>query len=215
MNNKIRLIIADDHPIVRKGLQEVIERESDLEVIAGCGDGETALETIINMSPDIAVVDLDMPKMDGFAVLRTIVERQIPVKIIILTVHREEAHFYEALKLGAQGYVLKDSAVEDIVKAIRAVAFGESYASPSMTSYLFKEKRSIKSQSTPNHDKLTPTEREILKLIAEYNTNQQIADKLCISPLTVKTHRRNISIKLKLEGNAALIRFALERKSLL
>jgi DNA-binding NarL/FixJ family response regulator len=213
MENEIRLIIADDHPIVRQGLRQVIERESDLKVLAELDDGAAALESICALKPDVAILDVDMPKMDGFEVLRQLREKKITVAVIVLTVHSEEAFFKKALELGAQGYLLKDSAVADIAKGIRAVAAGRNYVSPLLTSYLFKQKRTEPKTSRSGLEALTNTERQILKLIAEYKTNYQIADELCVSPLTIKTHRRNISIKLNLEGKHSLMKFALDNKA--
>jgi DNA-binding NarL/FixJ family response regulator len=212
MNDEIRLIIADDHPIVRQGLRQVIEREAGLIVIAEADNGEAALKEITERKPDVAVLDVDMPRMDGLEVLRLLRERAETVAVIMLTVHREQAFFTRALELGAQGYILKDSALADIVSGIRAVAAGQNYVSPLLTSYLFQQKRSAPEAGVNSIEQLTHAERQVLKLIGEYKTNHQIADLLCISPLTVKTHRRNISIKFELEGKHTLMKFALDHK---
>ena len=213
MSSEIRIIIADDHPIVRQGLRQVIERESDLEILAEADDGVVALEQIVALKPDVAVLDLDMPRMDGLEVLRMLRESGLSTAVIILTVHREEAFFNRALQLGAQGYMLKDSALADIVGGIRAVAAGQNYVSPLLTSYLFQQKTGARTAERPALDQLTQAERQVLKLIAEYKTNNQIAQELYVSPLTVKTHRRNISIKLGLEGKHTLMKFALDHKA--
>ena len=212
--NEIRLVIADDHPIVRQGLRQAIESDAQLKVIAEAGDGQTALERIQTLRPDVAILDLDMPKMDGFAVMRALAEGPIIVAIIILTVHCEPEFFHEALQLGARGYVLKDSAATDIVSGIKAVAAGQHYTSPALTSLLIGRKQTApKTQlAQPRLTQLTAAERQILKLIADYKTNKDIAETLFISPLTVKTHRQNICAKLELQGNHALMRFALEHK---
>jgi DNA-binding NarL/FixJ family response regulator len=211
--SEIRIIIADDHPIVRQGLRQVIERESDLKVLAEADDGAAALEHIVALKPDVAVLDLDMPRMDGLEVLRVLREHALKVAVIMLTVHREEAFFNRALQLGAQGYMLKDSALADIVNGIRAVAAGQNYVSPLLTSYLFQQKTATTKTERPALEQLTQAERQVLKLIAEYKTNNQIAAELFISPLTVKTHRRNISIKLGFEGKHTLMKFALDHKA--
>lgn len=211
MSEKIRIIIADDHPIVRQGLRRVIEREADLEVVAEASDGETALNNIVFLQPDAIVLDVDMPKMNGFEVLRGMRERETSTRAILLTVHNEEEFFKEAFQLGAQAYVLKDSAIEDVVTAVRAVINGRNYVSQELSRYFFREQAR---DSRPNLPDLTPTEKQILKLIADYKTNKEIGDTLFISPLTVKTHRRNISLKLDIEGNNALMKFALENKNL-
>jgi DNA-binding NarL/FixJ family response regulator len=214
MSDKIRLVIADDHPILRQGLRRVIEQEADLQVLAEAGDGKTALENILALQPDVAVLDVDMPQLNGFEVMRALNEKPANISVIMLTVHREEEFFNEALRLGAKGYILKDSAVTDIVNGIRAVAAGENYVSPALTSYLFKPRRESGAKLS-GIDLLTPTEKQILQLIAEYKTSNQIAQVLFISPHTVKTHRKNICLKLNLEGNHALMKFALEHKTTL
>lgn len=214
MSDRIRLVIADDHPLLREGLRRVIEQETDLQVLAEAGDGESALENIITLKPQIAILDVDMPKLNGFEVIRALNEKRVDVSVIMLTVHREEEFFNEALRLGAKGYVLKDSAVTDIVSCIRAVAAGQNYVSPALTSYLFKPRREAYAKPS-GFDTLTPTERRVLQLIAEYKTSNQIAEELFISPHTVKTHRKNICAKLNLEGSHALMKFALEHKTTL
>ncbi|HEV7746322.1 MAG TPA: response regulator transcription factor [Pyrinomonadaceae bacterium] len=211
--SEIRIIIADDHPIVRQGLRQVIEREADLNILAEAADGEAALEQIVALKPEVAVLDLDMPLMDGLELLRVLRERALAVAVIMLTVHREEAFFNRALELGAQGYMLKDSALADIVNGIRAVAAGQNYVSPLLTSYLFQQRKDVTKTDRPALEQLTQTERQVLQLIAEYKTNNQIAQELYVSPLTVKTHRRNISIKLGLEGKHTLMKFALDNKA--
>jgi DNA-binding NarL/FixJ family response regulator len=214
MFNEIRLIIADDHPIFRQGLRQVIEREPNLKVIAEAGDGQTALERIAALRPEIAILDVDMPQMDGFSVARALQKHQLAVEIIFLTVHSEEEFFNEALALGAKGYVLKDSAVTDIVGSIRAVMSGQHYTSPALTSYLIgrRQPAAATAKSRISLNLLTPTERHILQLIAEYKTSKEIADLLHISLHTVQTHRKNICAKLELQGSHALMKFALEHK---
>ncbi len=211
MNQRSSIIIADDHPILRGGLRQIIEREDSLEVLAECGDGESVLNETLSRQPELVILDIDMPRGTGLEVLKALRESDFPGKVIVMTVYSEEEFFDEAIRLGANGYILKDSASEDIVTAIRAVLDGQNYVSPSLTKYLFRQKR--KPEPTPSGlDALTPTELRILQLIAEYKTNKQIAELLFISALTVKTHRRNISIKLNLEGNHALMRFAIENQ---
>lgn len=212
MKEVINIVIADDHAIVRQGLRQVIEREIDFKVLAEEGNGAAAFQSIVELKPDVAVLDVDMPEMDGFEVLRQLREKKMTVAVIILTVHSEEAFFNKALELGAQGYLLKDGAIAEIVNGIRAVAGGSNYVSPTLTSYLFKRKQDEQKSGYSSVENLTKTERQILKLISEYKTNYQIADELFISPLTVKTHRRNISIKLDLEGKHSLMKFALDNK---
>jgi DNA-binding NarL/FixJ family response regulator len=215
MINEIRLIIADDHPIVRQGLRQTIETDAGLKVVAEAGDGQTALDAIEKYQPDIAVLDIDMPVMDGFEVARALHEKNVHVEIVFLTIHRAEDMFNEAVDLGAKGYVLKDSALTDIVACIKAVAKGEHYASPTLTSHLINRSRRAVAltKEKPTLKDLTPMERRILKLIAEYKTSREIAVELFISFRTVETHRTNICNKLELHGSHALIKFALAHKS--
>lgn len=211
----IRVLIADDHPVVRQGLVQAIGANDGLSVVGEAGDGRTALERIRAVLPDVAVVDIDMPEMDGLAVARVVRDSGLPVSVIFLTIHREEPLFHEALDLGAKGYVLKDSATTDIVAAIKAVAAGEHFTSPAMTSYLFgrRERAAALRRQRPSLDALTATERRVLRLVAEYKTSKEIADDLCISPRTVETHRKNISAKLDMHGTHALMKFALSHKA--
>ncbi len=215
MATETRVIIADDHPIFRQGLRQTIERERGLKVVAEAGDGRAALEEIRALSPDVAVLDIDMPELDGFGVARALQGEKLNVGIVFLTIHREEDFFNEAINLGAKGYVLKDSALSDIINCVKAVAAGRPYVSPALTSYLFnrQERAAALSQQKPELKDLSPTERRILKLIAEYKTSREIADELFISPRTVETHRTNICNKLELHGSHALMKFALAHKA--
>lgn len=215
MKTDIRVIVADDHPIVRQGLRQVIEADPQLKVVAEAGDGQTALDMMQTLQPEIAVLDIDMPEMDGFAVARALREQQLNTAVIFLTIHREEDLFNEALDVGARGYVLKDSATTDIVAGIRAVARGEHYTSPALTSSLINRRQRAAGlrQQNPTLNDLTTAERRILQLIADYKTSREIADELCISYRTVETHRTNICQKLGLHGSHALMKFALAHKT--
>jgi DNA-binding NarL/FixJ family response regulator len=215
MNNEIHIVMADDHPIVRQGLRQIIEADAALKIVAEAGDGKSALAQIIQHQPAVAVLDIDMPEQDGFSVARAVRQQKLEVEIVFLTIHREEELFQAALNLGAKGYVLKDSAVTDIVAAIKAVAAGQPYISPQLSAYLFNRSRSAAALNSrkPGLEDLTPTERRILKLIAEDKTSKEIGEELFISPRTVETHRTNISRKLELHGHLTLVRFALEHKA--
>jgi DNA-binding NarL/FixJ family response regulator len=210
MKTETQIVIADDHSIFRKGLRSVIETEKSLQVIAEAENGEGALRLIEELRPDIALLDVDMPKMDGFQLVKELRRRKIPVEIIFLTIHSEEDVFNEALGLGVKGYVLKDSSSTDIINAIIAVRQGHHYTSPSITTYLVNRTQRTKS---PSLEDLTPTERRILRSIAEYKTSKQIAEELGIHYRTVDNHRTNISAKLGLHGSHALIKFALKHQS--
>lgn len=215
MGSPIRIVIADDHLVVRRGLSDVINVDPGLTVIAEAGDGWSALEQIEALRPDVAVLDIDMPEMDGFGVVRALRSRQLACAVIFLTIHREEDLFNEGVELGVQGYVLKDSSATDIVTAIIAVAAGQHYSSPALTSYLFERRRrgADLRRETPTLQDLTPTERRILLGIVDYKTSREIADELFVSHRTVETHRTNICTKLQIRGRHALMKFALKHRA--
>jgi DNA-binding NarL/FixJ family response regulator len=213
METRVRILIVDDHPIAREGLRLAIEADPRLEVVAEASSGRTALEEVVRVGPTIVVLDIDMPDLDGFAVARAIRQQRLPVDIVFLTVHRDEAYFEEALQLGAKGYVLKDAATTDIVRGLRAVAAGEHYMSPALTSYLVKHRRRPGPPPRADVAVLTQTERRILALLAEYKTSREIGTALGISYRTVQTHRANICVKLELQGSYALMKFALDHKA--
>jgi DNA-binding NarL/FixJ family response regulator len=213
--SEIRLVIADDHPIYREGLRRVIERDTALRVLAEAGDGEEAVAQIAACRPDVAVLDLDMPKLDGFGAVRRLNEQRLAVAVIFLTMHKDEDAFNEAMNLGVKGYVVKDSAVIDIVNAIRAAAAGEDFISPQLSSYLLRRARRNAElvERKPSLNDLTPTERRVLSLIAEHKTTKEIAAELFISPRTVDHHRAHICAKLDLHGINALLKFAIAHKA--
>jgi len=215
VSNKINIIIADDHPIVRKGLRQVIESDVRLVVLAEANDGKTAISLIEELKPEIAVIDVDMPDMDGFQLARELQKRRLQVKIVFLTIHSEEDLFHSAMDLGANGYILKDSAISEIINGIKAVSEGKFYISTSLTSFLLSRRRDsqIFEKQNPTIKQLTNTERRILQLIADYKSNKEIAEELFIHFRTVESHRNNISRKLELSGHNALLKFALEHKN--
>ena len=211
--NKIGIVIADDHPVFRHGLRQVIDAEQDLTVLGEAGDGETALKMIQSLNPKIAILDIAMPGLDGLALARRIQSDNTAVKIILVTMYREERLFREAVIAGIKGYVLKDSAATDIISCIKAVAEGQNYTSPEFTTYLVSRMRQAEASSVPTGlEDLTVTERRVLSLIAEYKTSKEIAQELFISPRTVETHRNNICQRLGVHGSHALMKFALGQK---
>lgn len=210
--NELRILIADDHPIFRKGLRQVIEAEARLTVVAEAGDGATAFEQIRQLQPDVAVLDIHMPNLSGFELARELFDQGIRVEVIFLTMHKAEDLFNAAMDLGVKGYVLKDSAVTDIVGGIRAVAAGQPFISPQLSSFLLNRATHLR-QVQVSLNALTPTERRVLRLLADYKTSKQIAEELFIHPRTVDNHRANIAAKLGLRGSHALLKFATEHKS--
>ena len=208
-------MIVDDHPIFRQGLRAVIEADARLKVVAQATDGDEALNLLQDHKPDVAVLDLDMPGKDGFAVARAIQSQQLPVAVIILTMHDSESLFNAALDLGVKGFVLKDSALPEIIDCIKAVAAGRNYISAQLSNYLLNRgnRAGALARERPGLNDLTPAERNILKLIANEKTSKQIADELNISIRTVDRHRANIADKLGLHGSTALFRFAVMNRS--
>jgi len=215
MSNEITIILADDHPIVRKGLREVIEEDKRLRVIAEANNGREAVEAIEKFSPQVTILDIDMPVMNGFETAREIKRRKLKTEIIFLTMHRDEDLFNEAIDLGAKGFVLKDSALIDIIECVKAVAASEHYASHALTKFLINRSRRALglTERQPTVNDLTPTERRILKLIAEDMTSKEIGEEIFISPRTVEKHRQNICQKLNLQGSHSLFKFAVQHKS--
>src|SRR5215204_5027382 len=180
MESAVDIIIADDHPIVRQGLRQTVESGAGLRVVAEAGDGGEALARIKELAPHVAVLDIQMPVLDGFGVARAVREEGLAVGLVFLTFQRDEDIFNAALDLGVRGYVLKDSAVSDIVACVRAVAAGQHYASPALTSHLVNRGRRAAAlvEERPGLAALTPTERHVLRLIADYKTSKEIAAAL-------------------------------------
>lgn len=215
MSDQIEILIADDHPIVRQGLRQMIDAARDLTVVGEAGDGEEALQLIETLRPQVVVLDIDMPRVGGFDVVLELRRKKIEVQIIFLTMHSEEELFRTAMDLGVSGYVLKDSATTDIVAGIRSIASGKPFISPALSELLLNRRRRAEKlvSEKPELDLLTPTERRILKLIADDKTSKEIGSELFISHRTVHAHRANISAKLNLSGNLALVKFAITHRS--
>jgi DNA-binding NarL/FixJ family response regulator len=215
MKGEIRIVIADDHPIFRKGLRSVIETDPRLKIVGEAEDGDVALEQIQTFQPDIAILDMEMPNKGGFEVMRAMQEKKLPVAVIFLTMHRDERFFNAALDGGAKGYVLKESAVNDIINGIKAVAACQNFISPQLSTYLVSRRGRAASliEQKPSLKSLTPAERQVLRLIAANRTSKEIANELYISVRTVEKHRANVCEKLELHGSHALLSFALEHKS--
>ena len=215
MKDEIRLLIADDHPVFRQGLRQLIEKDSRLKVLAEAGTGATALELIAALDPDIALLDIDMPEKDGFVVVRSLSSQGLATKIIFLTMYKDALHFNEALNLGVRGYIVKDSAATEIINCIHAVAAGNSYISPVLSTHLINRNHQAVTllREQPRLSELTATERRVLTLLAEYKTSREIAGELGVSVRTIENHRANICLKLDLHGPHALVKFAQHKKS--
>ena len=207
--------MADDHPIVRQGLRKIIETDKNLLILAEAGNGQTALDLIEEHRPQVAVLDIDMPGMDGFAVVRELQKRRIETEVVFLTMLDEEETFQAAMDLNVRGYVLKDSAADEIVSAIKSVAKGRPFLSPAMSAMLLNRRRRADELEIeqPGLHLLTPTERRVLKLIADDKTSKEIGEELFVSYRTIEGHRANISRKLNLSGSLALVKFASANKS--
>lgn len=215
MKPKTRIIIVDDHPIFRRGLREIIESDAKYVVAAEVGDGESAIAQIKSIKPDVAVLDLHLPKIPGLQVVRALSALPDPPLILVLTMQADEATFNAAMDAGAQGYMLKENAVTDVLAGLKAVAAGAIFISPSVAQFLVRrhQRASALKEQKKGLAALTPTERRILLLVAENKTNKEIAHELFISHRTVETHRSHICEKLELSGNRALLAFAFEHRS--
>ncbi|MGC1404536.1 MAG: response regulator transcription factor [Thermodesulfobacteriota bacterium] len=213
MGDKKRIFIAEDHTILREGLKVLLSGNPDFEIVGEASDGLEAISGIEKFSPDLLLIDLSMPRMDGIESIREIKKRQSSTKIIALTVHKTEEYVLATLKAGADGYILKDSTHGDLIVAIKSVLNGKRYLSPGISKLVIEGylegKETLKTKSS--WETLTQRERGILKLIGEGYKNKQIADFLCISPKTVEKHRSNLMSKLNLHSTSALTTFALEK----
>jgi DNA-binding NarL/FixJ family response regulator len=217
MEKKTAILIADDHPLFRAGLRQAIEQDREMHVVGEASDGAEALAMIEETAPDVVVLDIGMPRMNGLEVARMVQQKKIAVAIVILTNYKEEDMFNEAMDAGVQGYVLKDTAAVDIRDAIRSVTMGKYYISPSVSDYLVgRSKRAMTLlQEKPSLASLTRAERRVLSLIALNKTSKEIADELNVNYKTIETHRANIAAKLNIHGSHSLLKFALENKSAL
>lgn len=217
MTAQSRLVIADDHPLFRKGLRETIESDPALEVVGEAGDGETALELIRQTTPGMVILDVDMPRMGGLGVAREMTKSGLDADILFLTMYKEEDLFHEAMDVGARAYVLKDSAATEILNAIHTVADGKYFISPGLSDYLMRRTARAERllRHTPSIEDLTPAELRVLRLVAENKTSKEIAELLSVSYKTVENHRTGIGSKLHLRGSHSLLKFAIENKAAL
>jgi DNA-binding NarL/FixJ family response regulator len=209
----IRVLLADDHTIVREGVRLCLEAMGDIEVVAEAEDGQVAVQLANQLRPDVAVVDLTMPRLNGVEAIRQI-KRDIPsTEVVVLSVHDSEAYVVQALRAGAAGYVLKRNAATELAAAIRAAHDGQAYLHPSIArrvidDYLSRIHGSEDAMTEP-HERLTPREREVLQLAAEGHSTRAIAGLLCLSTKTVEHHRANVMTKLGLRGQTELVKYAI------
>lgn len=210
----IRIIIADDHPVFRAGLVAVIRAQTDIAVVAEASNGAELLALTHQHRPDVVLTDIDMPVMNGIRAAEELKKSADPAKVLFLTLFTDEEFFNQALDLGVRGFLLKENAVSDIITAIRTVASGKYFLTPSVSDFMVRRSEGVKTieKEFPGLLDLTVTERKILRRIAQGETTKQISDALFISVKTCETHRTNIAKKLHLTGAQPLLKFALENK---
>lgn len=210
---KIRVLLVDDHAILREGIKALLEKQDNIEVVAEAGDGREAIPKAAQFRPDVVVLDISMPTMDGLESTRQMKRDNPDIKVLVLTMHDNEEYFFQLLRAGASGYVTKKSVSRELVSAIEAVYRGESFFCPSMAKFLLSDfLRLDKAVENTGQEELTPREREIVKLIAEGYTNQQIADLLHRSVKTIESHRSNILRKLGIHDSIELVKYAVRKK---
>ena len=213
MTKPVRILLADDHAILRAGLRLVIEREPGFQVVGEASDGREAVDLAAQNSADVLVMDVAMPSLNGIEAARQILAKTPSLAIVILSMHSDEAYVLRALRAGAKGYLLKESAETDVIAAIKAVWQGKSFFSPRVSKLLQEEyvQRLQQENKEDSYDSLTPREREILQMIAEGQVNKDIANKLNLSLYTVETHRGNILQKLGLRSAAEVVLYAVRK----
>jgi len=210
---KIRILVVDDHTILRVGLRMMLNAQPDIEVIGEASDGNQAVSEAMRLVPDVILMDIAMPDCNGIEATRQVKRLQPETRILVLTMHENEEYLFQVLRAGASGYILKEAADTELITAIRTVSSGRFYLSPSAQSIMVGDylQRVRSGEERDSYSALTEREREILKLVAEGYTNNQIAERLTISPKTVDTHRTHIMDKLNLHSRAELVKYAMRR----
>jgi two-component system response regulator NreC len=210
---KLRLLLGDDHTLFRHGLLKILEERPEWTVVAEVGDGRECVRQAIALAPDVAVLDIGMPLLNGIEATRQIVRRVENIGVLILSMHADEPYIMEALQAGAKGYLLKDSAGQDLIRGIEVVATGKSFFSPAVSKVLLDDyvRRMTNAGVTDRYQTLSEREREVFQLIAEGHTNKTIADMLSVSPTTIETHRAHILHKLDIHNTAELVLYAVRR----
>jgi len=208
----IRVVVCDDHTILREGVRVLLESQPDMVVVGEASDGEEAVTVVDQLRPDVVLMDIAMPRVDGLEATRRIRDRHPDIRVLILSMHEDEEYVFPILEAGAGGYVPKKTASTDLVNAIRTVARGESFLYPSVAKKVVEEYLRRKERPAPDpYDGLTPREIEVLTLIAEGLTNQEIADRLFVSVKTVQAHRSNILQKLGVHDRVDLVKYAIRK----
>lgn len=214
---RIRIFIVDDHPLFRQGLRQAVEDDGRFEVVGEAENGRTAIRNILTLAPELAVLDINLPDVTGLEVAASLRAENCPTRLVFLTMLKDESAFNHAMNIGAQGYLLKDSAVMEITQCLISVAAGIPYVSPLLSSFLLNRRHKTLEVAahTPGLEDLTTAERRVLKRIADKKSTKEIAAEFNISPRTVETHRANICAKLELRGNNSLLQFAIENRDAL
>jgi len=208
VKRKIKVLIADDHTIVRSGVRLLLDAEPDIDVVGEALDGVEAVELVESLRPDVVLMDITMPGMDGMEATRHIKAEWPEVNVLVLTMHRRDEYFFEMLKAGASGYVLKGAETNELIHAVRIVGRGEVFLYPTMTRKLVQDYLERVAGGGEPEDALTPREQQILSLLADGYSNKEIAERLVISPSTVYTHRSSLMEKLDLSSRRELIKYA-------
>lgn len=211
--SELRLLIGDDHTIMRQGLRKILEERKDWHVVAEAADGREAVRLALQLEPDVAILDIGMPLLNGIEATAQIARRSQRTRVLILSMHAQEAYITQAFTAGAHGYLLKDSADTDLIRAVAALATGRSFFSPVVARFMLDDyvRHSSKKGIVDRYDSLTEREREIFQLIAEGHSNKQIAELLSVSPATIETHRAHILQKLDVHNTAELVLYAVRR----
>lgn len=210
---KLRIVLGDDHTLVRQGLRKILEEKREWEVVAEAGDGREAVRQALALRPDVVVLDIGMPLLNGIESTRQIVRRHPEIRVLILSMHSDEAYITQALQAGAKGYLLKDSADTDLIRGVADVAAGKSFFSPTVARVMLDDyvRHLADKGISDRYEALSEREREIFQLIAEGHSNKEIAEVLSISPATVETHRAHIFQKLDLHNTAEVVLYAVRR----
>jgi DNA-binding NarL/FixJ family response regulator len=209
----VRILLGDDHTLVRQGVRKILEEQPDWEIIGEVGDGREAVRQALELEPDVAVLDIGMPLLNGIEATSQITRRASTTRVLILSMHADEAYVARALEAGATGYLLKDSADADLIGGVAAVAAGKSFFSPAVAKLMLTDYRRRLAGKTviDRYELLSEREREIFQLVAEGHSNKEVADLLSISPTTVETHRAHILQKLDVHNTAELVLYAVRR----